>query len=154
MSAMQPYPESVSEAEVSGRPTVLVVDDYPENCRLIYFYLRSDYNVISATSAEEAFDILAQYDVDLVIMDINLKDGMNGVEATKHIRRNPALAHLPILAISAYAYPDDRLRFIEAGFNDYIPKPIFKERILRKVRLLLGDDTGVWVSGPRDPQVD
>lgn len=148
---MREQPESVTEIEESGRQTVLVVDDYPENCRLIYFYLRSDFDVVGASSAEEAFRVLEERDIDLIIMDINLKDGMNGVEATKIIRQDPQYVHLPILAISAYAYPDDRVRFMEVGFNDYIPKPIFKERILRKVRSLLGDGEGVWVSGPHEP---
>jgi CheY-like chemotaxis protein len=118
-------------------PTILVVDDYPENCRLLYFYLRGEYRVLTAFSAEHALDILEEEHVDLVVMDINLKDGMNGIEATERIRERPGLERLPVLAISAYAYPDDRARFLAAGFDDYIPKPIFKDRMLRKVRALL-----------------
>ena len=55
-----------------------------------------------------------------------------------------------VLATSAYAYPDDRARFLKAGFDDYIAKPIFKERMLKKVRALLdrdaGSEQGVWIS--------
>lgn len=147
-----PQPNNRPEAEPAGgfRPTVLIVDDYPENCRLLYFYLRSDYEVLTAASGEEALQLVDQHPVDLVVMDINLKDGMNGIEATQQLRQRGGMQTIPVIAISAYAYPDDRARFLEAGFDDYIPKPIFKERMLRKVRSLLGaSEEAVWISPPR-----
>lgn len=150
---MSTHPSAQPEPGTSGatnRPTVLVVDDYAETRRLIYFYLRGDYEVVTAASAEEALGYLAEHPVDLVVMDINFQDGMNGMTATEQIRATPALKHLPVLAISAYAYPDDRTRFLKAGFNDYIPKPIFKERMLKKIRTLLdGPAQGVWVTKAR-----
>lgn len=152
MPDMSPLPHlPLAGSSSEARPaTVLVVDDYPENCRLLYFYLRGEYHVLTAASAEEAFALLDEHPVDLVVMDINLKDGMNGIEATERIRRRDGMADLPVLAISAYAYPDDRQRFLSAGFDDYIPKPIFKERMLRKVRALLARrDEAVWVTAPR-----
>lgn len=132
------------------RPVVLVVDDYAETRRLIFFYLRDTYQVVTAASAEEALDYLAEHPVDLVVMDINFQDGMNGMTATEQIRANPDLQHLPVLAISAYAYPDDRARFLKAGFNDYIPKPIFKDRMIKKIHGLLdAPEHGVWVTRAR-----
>ena len=144
-----PQPEFGASGAPS-RPIVLVVDDYAETRRLIYFYLRDRYHVVTAPSAEEALDYLAEHPVDLVVMDINFQDGMNGMAATERIRADPDLAHLPVLAISAYAYPDDRTRFLNAGFNDYIAKPIFKDRMLKKLRTLLdGPQHGVWVTKAR-----
>jgi CheY-like chemotaxis protein len=137
---------SMSSQTSSYRPTVLIVDDYPENCRLLYFYLREEFDVLTAPSAEMALDLLDRHHVDLVVMDINLKDGMNGIEATEQIRQRPELHDLPVIAISAYAYPDDRARFLAAGFDDYIAKPIFKESMLKKVRALLARHEGIWVS--------
>ncbi len=134
-------------AHAADRPVVLVVDDYAETRRLIYFYLRDEYDVIAAATAEEAVAYLSEGKrADLVVMDINFQDGMNGLAATEQIRTVPALKGLPILATSAYAYPDDRTRFLSAGFDDYIAKPIFKERMLKKVRGLLGDHPSVWVT--------
>lgn len=153
---VQPATVSAPGSGATGRPVVLIVDDYAENRRLLYFYLREAYEVAVAASAEEALAYLERYPVDLVVMDINLKEGMNGIEATARIRQNSALCHLPVLAISAYAYPDDRARFLRAGFDDYIAKPIFKERMLRKVQQLLEKEgPGVWVtrkeSAPEGP---
>jgi len=141
-------PTATGTEAAPALPTVLVVDDYPENCRLLYFYLRGAYNVLTAFSAEEALDLLDEQQVDLVVMDINLKDGMNGIEATERIRQRPGLERLPVLAISAYAYPDDRARFLAAGFDDYIPKPIFKDRMLRKVRALLAGHSETAAARP------
>ncbi|MEM1041372.1 MAG: response regulator [Bacteroidota bacterium] len=134
--------------ETPARPVVLVVDDYAETRRLIYFYLRDEYEVVEVDSAEKAVAYLAEGNpAHLVVMDINFQDGMNGMTATEQIRSNPALKNLPILATSAYAYPDDRTRFLETGFDDYIAKPLFKERTLKKVRSMLGGNgQGVWVT--------
>lgn len=130
-------PSRMAAVRQHRRRRILVVDDYPENCRLIYFYLRAQYDVITASSAELALEILEREPVDLVVMDINLKDGMSGIEATQVIRSREAIRRVPVLAISAYAYPDDRGRFLEAGFDDYMPKPIFKESMLKKVGAML-----------------
>ena len=150
---MSTHPSAQPDPGASGaasRPVVLVVDDYAETRRLIYFYLRGAYEVVTAASAEEALGYLGEHPVDLVVMDINFQDGMNGMTATEHIRADPALKHLPVLAISAYAYPDDRTRFLKAGFNDYIAKPIFKERMLKKISALLdGPAQGIWVTKGR-----
>src|SRR5690606_26838713 len=146
-ASAQPDPDA---SNATDRPTVLVVDDYAETRRLIYFFLREEYEVVTAASAEEALGYLDEHPVDLVVMDINFQDGMNGMTATERIRANPALKRLPVLAISAYAYPDDRVRFLKAGFNDYIAKPIFKERMLKKIRgLLAAPEAGVWVTRTR-----
>jgi two-component system cell cycle response regulator DivK len=152
---MSPPPSADSSApHAADRPVILVVDDYAETRRLLYFYLRATYEVVMVESAEEALAYLGANPVDLVVMDINFQDGMNGMTATERIRADPALQHLPVLATSAYAYPDDRARFLKAGFNDYIAKPIFKERMLKKVRALLaGGEHGVWVS-KKDPASD
>ncbi len=147
---MSPPPSFDPEAgalHAEERPVILVVDDYAETRRLLYFYLRGTYDVVMVESAEEALTYLREHRVDLVVMDINFQDGMNGMAATEQIRADPSFQHLPVLATSAYAYPDDRARFLKAGFDDYIAKPIFKERMLKKVReLLFGSERGVWVS--------
>ncbi len=145
---MSPQPPPDHEApRADERPVILVVDDYAETRRLLYFYLRGAYEVVMVESAEEALAYLRGRRVDLVVMDINFQDGMNGMAATEQIRADPDLRHLPVLATSAYAYPDDRARFLKAGFDDYLAKPIFKERMLKKVRdLLAGGERGVWVT--------
>ncbi len=155
MSIHPSAPPASSSSSASERPVILVVDDYAETRRLIYFYLRDEYDIVEAGSAEDAVAYLSDGKrADLVVMDINFQDGMNGLAATEHIRAIPELKRLPILATSAYAYPDDRTRFLKAGFDDYIAKPLFKERMLRKVRAMLRSGQpeplpDVWVTRKR-----
>jgi CheY-like chemotaxis protein len=122
---------------------VLVADDYPENRRLLYYYLRDRYEVLEAASAEEALDLLrerhdAGAPVDIAVLDLNYCDGMSGIDAVQAIRRDPSLADVRTLALTAYAYPDDRERCLEAGFDAYISKPVFKPGLLEKLDRLLG----------------
>ena len=154
---MSTPPSSGSDARPpeGDAPLILIVDDYAETRRLLYFYLRNEYRVVTVESAEEALNFLHAHGADLVVMDINLQDGMNGIAATEVIRADKDLQHLPVLAMSAYAYPDDRARFLKAGFDDYIAKPIFRERMLRTARALLkgeraAGEPGVWISKKDD----
>lgn len=132
-----PLTRSSAPGPSPARPVVLIADDYPENRRLIYLYLRSEYDVEEAPSAEEALERLAAGGIDLVVMDLNFRDGMNGIAAVQEIRRNPATAKVPVLALTAYAYPHDRDRCVEAGFDDYLSKPVFKDAMLKKVAMLI-----------------
>lgn len=129
----------------TARPVILVADDSPETRRLLYFFLREEYDVVTVATAEEALAHVAEHPVDLVVMDINFVEGMNGIEATERLRGAAAHRDLPVLAVTAYAYPDDRARFLRAGFDDYLAKPLFRERMLKRVGALLAE-RGVWVS--------
>ncbi|HLT47675.1 MAG TPA: response regulator [Rubricoccaceae bacterium] len=145
------------------RPTVLVADDYPENRRLLYFYLRDRYEVLQVATAEEAVAVLRERQaagapVAVAVLDLNFCDGMNGIEAVQAIRRDPLIAAVRTLALTAYAYPDDRDRCLEAGFDDYVSKPVFKAGLLEKLDGLLGaqplgdgasgEPGAVWISRP------
>lgn len=141
----QASPHSGTGAPPAGRPVVLVADDSPETRRLLFFFLRDEYEVATVSTAEEALEYVAQHPVDLVVMDINFVEGMNGMEATERLREAAPHRDLPVLAVSAYAYPDDRARFLRAGFDDYLAKPLFRGRMLKKVGALLAEK-GVWVA--------
>ena len=119
------------------RPTVLVADDYPENCQLFEIYLRKSYNVVRAQSAEEAAEKLAGGDVDAALLDLNYQGGMTGMDLIRHIREDPALAALPTLALTAHASPEDRRRCLDAGFDAYLSKPVMKAEMLAAVEKLL-----------------
>lgn len=124
------------------RPTVLVADDYPENRRLLYFYLRERFEVLQTTTAEETLELLrarqeAGAPVDIVVLDLNFGDGMDGIAGVRAIRQDPRIATVRVLALTAYAYPDDRDRCLDAGFDDYIAKPVFKPGLLEKLDSLL-----------------
>jgi len=83
-----------------------------------------------AVSFEEALPLLDNEQFDFIVIDINLQGEYNGLDALKIIRKMPAYTKTPIVAVTAYVLPGDREKFIAAGFNDFISKPIFREKMV------------------------
>ena len=103
---------------------ILIVEDSPQNMRLLEMVLRNkSYTLLKATDGEEALDMAMRERPDLIIMDIQLPK-MNGLEVAKKLRETPAFSHTPIIAITAYAMKGDKERVIESGCNAYLSKPI------------------------------
>ncbi len=87
---------------------ILLVEDNPVNRRLAVFLLRSQgYQVREATTAQEAFEILEKERPDLIVMDIQLP-GIDGLEATRKLKEQTAIADIPIVAVTSYAMKGDR----------------------------------------------
>jgi len=104
---------------------VLLVEDNEVNHRLAKIILeRAGHAVTIATNGREALNCLEKRaNFDLILMDVQMPE-MDGIEATKHIRANPAWAHLPIIAMTAHAMKGDREHLLSVGMNDYVSKPI------------------------------
>ena len=103
---------------------ILIVEDNPQNMRLIEMTLRArNYTLLKATDGEEALDVAMRERPDLIIMDIQLP-GMNGLEVTRKLRETPAFSHTPIIGVTAYAMKGDREKVIESGCDAYLSKPI------------------------------
>ena len=110
---------------MSNKYNVLYVEDNPANMRLVEQLLKTfpDIELVGAETAEDGLE-MAQKDVpDLVLMDINLP-GMNGYEALDELKKIEKTKDVPVVAISANALASDVEKGINAGFSDYITKPI------------------------------
>jgi len=107
------------------RHTLLYVEDNPANLELVEQLIERHNNLrlLSAADADIGIEFARIHQPDVILMDINLP-GMNGVEAMKILRADAATAHIPIIALSANAGPGDIERGLQAGFFDYITKPI------------------------------
>jgi CheY-like chemotaxis protein len=90
----------------------------------------------------EAFDILANERPDLIVMDIQLP-GMDGLEATRRIKEQPATAAVPVLAVTSYAMKGDREKALAAGCAGYITKPIDKTMFVKEVATHLGSKSKI-----------
>ena len=100
------------------------MEDNPQNMRLIEMTLRTGgYALLRATDGEEAIDVATREKPDLIIMDIQLPK-ISGDEVTKRLRRMPEFSHTPIIALTAYAMKGDEEKFVEAGCDAYLSKPI------------------------------
>ena len=103
---------------------ILIVEDNPQNMRLLEMVLRAkNYTLLKATDGEEALDMAIREQPDLIIMDIQLPK-VSGLEVTRKLRETPAFSHTPIIAITAYAMKGDKERVIESGCDAYLSKPI------------------------------
>ena len=112
---------------------ILLIEDNEVNRRLAGFLLRSQgYQVIEATTAQAAFDMIPNNRPDLIVMDIQLP-GMDGLEATTKLKAEPATANIPVIAVTSYAMAGDRDKALAAGCSGYVTKPIDKTIFLAEI---------------------
>jgi two-component system cell cycle response regulator DivK len=105
-------------------PQVLVVEDNERNMKLFRDVLESSgYRTLEATTGERAVELVVEHCPDLVLMDIQLP-GIDGVEALGRLRAEERTASVPVLALTAQAMDGDRERFLAAGFDGYLSKPV------------------------------
>jgi CheY-like chemotaxis protein len=117
---------------------ILVVEDNPQNMRLIEMTLRAGgYTLLKATSGLEALDAAAKNHPDLIVMDIQLP-GISGLEVTRQLRQMPEFRDVPIIAVTAYAMKGDMESFTEAGCNAYVSKPINTRELPKIIAEMLG----------------
>ncbi len=110
---------------------LLYVEDDPINALVITRLLAHHYTTEHVEDGETCLNILGKESFDLVLMDINLGRGkMDGVETMKKIKAIPVFERLPIVAITSYAMPEDKDRFLGEGFNGYLSKPVERPVLL------------------------
>jgi len=113
---------------------VLVVEDHEDNRRILRDLLISaGYEPIEAVSGEEGVALAETHRPDLILMDIQLP-GLDGYEATRRIKANPALRQIPIIAVTSYALSGDEVKAKEAGCDAYVTKPFSPRALLAKIR--------------------
>jgi two-component system cell cycle response regulator DivK len=110
-------------------PTIAVVEDNADNRLLLQAILGDQYDLVEYENGADALSGIAGSRPDLVLLDISLP-GMDGNEILRRIRADSALRALPVVALTAHAMSGDRERFLAAGFNDYVTKPIVDETLL------------------------
>jgi two-component system cell cycle response regulator DivK len=118
---------------------ILVIEDQEDNRRIVHDLLTSvGYEIIEAVTGEEGVTAAESHVPDLILMDIQLP-GLDGYEATRRIKANPALQHIPIIAVTSYALSGDDVKAFEAGCNGYVSKPFSPRALLAKIREFLQD---------------
>ena len=120
------------------RLTILVVDDDETNLTLARALLETDgFTVVTAIDAMSTFDVLKDVDPALILMDIQLP-GMDGWELTRRLKKNIATSHIPIIALPAYGKQGDAERAREAGFAEFVAKPISTRELPAIIRKHVG----------------
>ena len=112
---------------------ILIVEDNEKNMKLLRDVLTATgHRVLEATDGEGALALAREHFPALVLMDIQLPD-MDGIEALTRLRADPATAAIPVVAVTAQAMKGDRERFVAAGFDAYLSKPIDLDELLDAV---------------------
>ena len=118
---------------------VLVVDDRLEVRELVEVTLRvKDYQIIEASNAEEAIKMVKTEKPDLVLMDVMMPGGMDGLEATRILKSDPETKGCPIVILTAKGQKTDMEKGLEAGAEDYFIKPFSPLELIKKVEDILG----------------
>ena len=113
---------------------ILIVEDNEKNLKLARDVLHfKGFRTLEAGTAAEGIALAAARHPDLVLMDVQLPD-MTGVAALGHLRGDAATAAIPVVALTAFAMKDDRVRFLAAGFDGYLAKPIDVRQFPEQVR--------------------
>jgi CheY-like chemotaxis protein len=108
---------------------VALVEDNPDNRLLVRVILDSIYEVTEYETGSSALEGLQNDKPDLLLLDVSLPE-MDGTEVLRRIRADARLCDLPVIALTAHAMATDRDRFLAAGFDDYVTKPIVDENVL------------------------
>ena len=108
---------------------IAVVEDNPDNRMLVQALLEDRYEISEYETGVEAVEGLGDNIPDVVLLDISLPQ-MDGTEVLAWIREQDELKHLPVIALTAHAMAGDRDKYLAAGFNDYVTKPIIDEDLL------------------------
>lgn len=111
----------------------LYIEDQVDSQILFKVQMKELKEIKFSVSFEEAIPLLDDERFDFIVMDINLQGEYNGLDALKIIQKMPGYENIPIIAATAYVLPGDKEKFIAAGFDDFISKPIFREKMVESL---------------------
>lgn len=115
--------------KVSNMKTIAHVEENPDNRLLVSAILGARYRLVEYASGPEALEGFRREKPDLVLLDISMPE-MDGTEVLRRMRSEAGLRDVPVIGVSAHAMAGDREKYLEAGFDDYVTKPIVDEDVL------------------------
>jgi CheY-like chemotaxis protein len=116
---------------------ILLAEDNPDTALLIEYLLETYGTVTTVATAQEAMARAEHDPYDLILLDINLGEGLDGSDVLHHLKATGRNMHVPVGAVTAYAMPGDRDRFLKMGFDAYLSKPFSADDLIGMVEKLL-----------------
>jgi CheY-like chemotaxis protein len=117
---------------------ILIVEDVDLNVDLLVQLLEDEYELVVANDGETGVELAEQERPDLILMDLSLP-GLDGWEATRRLKANDELKHVPVIALTAHAMHSDEARTRAVGCDDYLAKPLDEELLFEKLERFLGE---------------
>lgn len=116
---------------------IAIIEDNPDNLELMAYLLKQfGYELVTAIDGEEGLKLVEREKPDLIICDIQLPK-LNGYQIAKNLKANKLLAHIPLVAVTAYSMVGDRDKILASGYDNYISKPIDPELFVKEIQRLL-----------------
>ena len=124
------------EAQIADRPTVMLIEDNIDMCRMLQLQLKSMYNVFTAHNGTDGLQGVYTHHPDIIITDL-MMPGMDGLEFLRCVRQDFNISHIPVIVLTAKNTEEDKMSAVKAGANAYITKPFSSSYLLAKVNQLL-----------------
>ena len=115
-------------------PKLLLVDDDEITRVMVRMMLQSSYDIEFAATGKQALLMIDETQYQIILLDINLKENISGIDIVRLLRKSPRYAATPIVAVTAYTMMGDRERFLSEGFTYYLPKPFSKEDLVAMIQ--------------------
>jgi len=119
------------------KKTILIVEDDLTHQRLVTYSLKDQYNTFIADSYDSALSILNKESINMILLDIKLNGSKSGFDLACFLRTRPEWKTIPIIAVTAYAMPEDRSRCLESGCDYYLSKPVKRQTLLTTINRLI-----------------
>lgn len=117
--------------------SILYIEDDSISREIVGMFLKGKFLVETASESSEALKKINRYNYEVILLDISLSKGLNGLELAREIKKIKNYKDVPIIAVTAYAFREDEDRILKSGFTHYISKPFNKNSLLNKVNQAL-----------------
>ena len=137
MGSVRPSPAQNGTGHAPGQHAILVVDDNPGDARLVRMLLTEEgYTVDTAVNGKEALEVVTRVEPDLVLSDVMMPE-MDGFELCRALKSDPATRLIPFVLITGLHDVEDKIKGIDAGADDFLPKPFNFDELTARVRSLV-----------------
>ena len=127
----------MTKANLENKPRILIVEDELESQKYFELILRKKFEADFCDTKNTMYNLLSKNSYDVIVMDISLKDGVNGVDLIKELKRNTYYINIPIICLSAHSFGEDRLKAEDAGADIYLTKPIRRQILITAIDELI-----------------
>jgi len=124
---------TMQHSVISDKPAILLVEDNEGNRKILLRYAKDKFIIDEAASGEDALSMAETKSYDLILMDIHLGAGLDGMETCKKMRTLTGYENTPIIAMTAFGTKENKHKYTNEGFDDYFQKPFSKEELIKLV---------------------
>ncbi len=121
----------------ADRKRILLVEDDEQSAQYVNVLLQNSWDLVVTAWADDAWEILSSEKIDLILMDISLPGEVNGLDLTRKIRQHEERSRIPIIAVTAHAFQQDKTHCLEAGCDAYISKPFERRELVSAIEELI-----------------